>query len=974
MRGVVERLSRSQALVLLRYTLIIAMAYLVLVEHGFSSTPRGLLLLIVAALASNVLVARLPVRITESTAFYAGVILGDTLWITAALIYSGLFGADFFYLYFFVLLLAGIGESVGLIAVGVTVVCMAYVFVLSATGGSASLWSSRLLIRIPFLITAAAFYGYIVDGVRRERQRAREEAETVAHLEEVQHELSERAQQLERANENLAREISERERAENALRQTNETLQTLIHASPEGIISLDGEGRVKMWNPAAERLFGWSEQEVLGGAPPFVPEDRQEEFRTLHAQVMQGEAFTNVEVRRQKKDGSSIELSLSTAPFHGAQGDIVGVMGVVNDITERKRADEQLRETRHYLERLIEGSTDAIISTNEEGNVVLFNKGAEILLGYERDEVIGQRVTLVYESEERAKEVLRQMRQNGGTPAGLETAFRTKDGTLIPVLISASILFDAEGREIGTVGFSKDLRERKSAEAALQTAKDYAENVIQSSLDMIISVDRNRKIVEFNRAAEQAFGYSKAEVLGRPIDLLFADPSDGTRVAADIRKYGWFAGELINKRNNAETFCAYVSAAPLRDANGTVVGGMGISRDITEQKRAEEALRWLEKAVQTMKLGVTITNTEGEIVYTNPADASMHGYTVEELIGKNVKIFAPRDLWKPMAPNQMNEMESWTRESLNSRKDGTTFPVRLMSGAVTNAAGKTIGIVALCEDITERKRVEAELKATQLQLIQSAQFESVGQLAAGVAHEVKNPLHIIQQALAYLSRAPLPADDGNVALVLGKMDNAVKRADRVIKGLLDFSAPSAIDLTPADLNPVVEESLLLVNHELVKAHVTVVKELGESLPPFKLDRQKMEQVFVNLFINAVHAMPAGGTLTVKTYAERLTEFGPDLERRKTDQFRIGETLVVAEVLDTGTGIPTEKLDRLFDPFFTTKPPGQGTGLGLSVARKILELHQGTIEISNRQEGGVRVTLTFKTERSHEDAKEADPAD
>jgi len=187
--------------------------------------------------------------------------------------------------------------------------------------------------------------------------------------------------------------------------------------------------------------------------------------------------------------------------------------------------------------------------------------------------------------------------------------------------------------------------------------------------------------------------------------------------------------------------------------------------------------------------------------------------------------------------------------------------------------------------------------------------------------------------------------------VLGKMDNAVKRADRVIKGLLDFSAPSAIDLTPADLNPVVEESLLLVNHELVKAHVTLVKELGESLPPFKLDRQKMEQVFVNLFINAVHAMPAGGTLTVKTYAERLTEFGSDVGRRKTDQFRIGETLVVAEVLDTGTGIPTEKLDRLFDPFFTTKPPGQGTGLGLSVARKILELHQGTIGISNRQEGG-----------------------
>lgn len=847
MRGVVERLSRIQALVLLRYTLIIAMAYLVLVEHGFSSTPRGLLLLIVAALASNVLVARLPVRITESIAFYAGVILGDTLWITAALIYSGLFGAEFFYLYFFVILLAGIGESLELILVGATAVCMAYVFVLSATGGSASLWSSRLLIRIPFLLTAAAFYGYIVDGVRRERQRAREEAETVAHLEEVQHEVSEHAQQLERANEDLAREISERERAEQALKAAKDYAESLIGSSLDMIVSTDVNRNIVEFNQAAEDAFGYSKVEVIG-----KPID-----------ILYGEASESLRVR--------------------------------TDLGENNRFAGEIRNKR-------------------------------------------------------------------------------KNGESFYAYLSASVIRDANGKVIGGVGVSRDITESKQAEAALQTAKDYAENVIQSSLDMIISVDGNRKIVEFNRAAEQAFGYSKAEVLGRPIDLLFADPSDGTRVAADIRKYGRFAGELINKRNNAETFCAYVSAAPLRDANGTVVGGMGISRDITEQKRAEEALRWLEKAVQTMKLGVTITNTEGEIVYTNPADARMHGYTVEELIGKNVKIFAARDLWKPMAPNQMNEMESWTRESLNSRKDGSIFPVQLISGAVINAAGGTIGIVTLCEDRTERKRVEAELKTTQLQLIQSAKFESVGQLAVGVAHEVKNPLHILLHGLVYLSRAPLSAGDENVALVLGKMDNAVKRADRVIKGLLDFSAPSATELTPSELNAVVEESLLLVNHELVRAHVTLVKELEEALPVLKLDRQKIEQAFVNLFINAIHAMPAGGTLTVKTYAEWPTEFGPDVGRRRTDQFRIGETRVVAEVLDTGTGIPTETLDRLFDPFFTTKPPGQGTGLGLSVTRKILELHQGTIEISNRQEGGVRVTLTFKTERSHEDAKETDPTD
>ena len=297
----------------------------------------------------------------------------------------------------------------------------------------------------------------------------------------------------------------------------------------------------------------------------------------------------------------------------------------------------------------------------------------------------------------------------------------------------------------------------------------------------------------------------------------------------------------------------------------------------------------------------------------------------------------------------------------------------MTSGAVTNAAGETIGIATVCEDISERKRIEEELKTTQLQLIQSEKFESAGRLAAGVAHEVKNPLAIIQQGLAYISDAVSTTDGDTVALVVEKMDKAVRRADRVIMGLLDFSAPRTIDATPVGLNAVVEESLLLVKHELVRAHVTVVNELGENLPPIKLDQHKIVQVFVNLFMNAIQAMPEGGTLTVKTDAKQLTEPSHNVARWKSDRFRIGETVVVVQVEDTGTGIPEDKLDRVFDPFFTTKATGQGTGLGLTVTRKIMELHGATIGIRNRQEGGVRVTLTFKTERDDTDAEKTDPA-
>jgi len=240
----------------------------------------------------------------------------------------------------------------------------------------------------------------------------------------------------------------------------------------------------------------------------------------------------------------------------------------------------------------------------------------------------------------------------------------------------------------------------------------------------------------------------------------------------------------------------------------------------------------------------------------------------------------------------------------------------------------------------ERKRAEEELRATQLQLMQSAKLESVGRLAAGVAHEVKNPLAIIQQGTAYLSQASFATDEDTVALVLEKMENAVNRADGVVRGLLDFSAPTSVEVRPAELNAVVEQSLLLVKHELVKAHVSVDKVLGENLPLLKLDRHKIEQVFVNLFMNAIQAMPEGGMLTVKTATKKLTELGSDVGRRKTDGFRIGETLFVVEVEDTGTGIPDEELVRVFDPFFTTKRTIKGTGLGLSVTQKIIELHRG----------------------------------
>ena len=183
-------------------------------------------------------------------------------------------------------------------------------------------------------------------------------------------------------------------------------------------------------------------------------------------------------------------------------------------------------------------------------------------------------------------------------------------------------------------------------------------------------------------------------------------------------------------------------------------------------------------------------------------------------------------------------------------------------------------------------------------------------------------------------------------------------------GLLDFSTPGKVELRPADLNMLLRSSLNLVRHELKAPLITVRTELCENLPPVLVDANKIKQVFVNVLTNAAHAMPEGGTLTVRTYIKKLTpaEAKTSPGARQSHEFRAGERVLVTEVDDTGTGISEDKLDRVFEPFFTTKETGKGTGLGLTVTRKIVELHAGSIQIQNLPDRGARATITLRTER------------
>lgn len=276
---------------------------------------------------------------------------------------------------------------------------------------------------------------------------------------------------------------------------------------------------------------------------------------------------------------------------------------------------------------------------------------------------------------------------------------------------------------------------------------------------------------------------------------------------------------------------------------------------------------------------------------------------------------------------------------------------------------KRLAAAAEASAAEARKRAEElaqayhELQNTQAMLIQAEKMAAVGQLASGIAHEVKNPLGIILQGVNYLEMELRP-EQAQLGDVLRMIKEAVHRSDKIVRDLLNFSRQAPLEAKPCDLNQIMATSIDLVEKQLLLKNITITKEFAAELPAAVVDDNQMKQVFINTMINALQAMPDGGSLTLKTFAQRLTDVRPGVGRRADDRLRPGMLTVVCEVTDTGVGIPKEHLSRVFDPFFTTRPAGEGTGLGLAITRSIVERHRGLIEMASVEGRGTTVTVTL----------------
>jgi PAS domain S-box-containing protein len=396
-----------------------------------------------------------------------------------------------------------------------------------------------------------------------------------------------------------------------------------------------------------------------------------------------------------------------------------------------------------------------------------------------------------------------------------------------------------------------------------------------------------------------------------------------------------------------------------------------------ERKRAEEALRQREEFFRLISENVTdliaVIDRQGRRLYNSPSYQNLLG---EPELHQGTTSFA--EIHPEDRDRAVQIFQSTLATGIGQRaeyrlllKDGAVRYIESLGSPIRDDTGRTCKLVVVSRDITERKgavevlraalsdlkRSHEELKATQLKLVQSERLEAVSTFAAGVAHEVKNPLQTIILGVDYLSNHIL-ADDVNATTVLADLSEAVQRADAIIRGLLEFSACTNRTVRNEDLSAIVEQSLRAVKSELANYPVRLAAELAEGLPLLQLDAKTIKHVFINLFIYAIRSLADGGKLIVRTYTRKWLENLPG-PQRPSEHFRAGETVVFAEVEASRPPSLESKLPERPDLAVAARPEDRTGGLGLIVLRKIIELSGGVFEGTKPKEDGHKFTIMFR---------------
>ncbi len=500
--------------------------------------------------------------------------------------------------------------------------------------------------------------------------------------------------------------------------------------------------------------------------------------------------------------------------------------------------------------------------------------------------------------------------------------------------------------------------ERSSAEQELAQEKNMLHALLETMPERIYFKDLQSRFVRVNPAMLKLFKLEHLEDAIGKTDFDFFLPEHAGQAFADEQEI-LRTGKPLEGKIEKETLpegrvgWALTTKLPLRDRNGRIIGTMGMSRDVTRMKEIENELaaerNMLRSVIENIPDPIFVKDAEGHYLLDNEAHCKSLGATNrEQVIGRTSFDFFPeeeaaefkKDDDRVAATGKPMENHEECAPDAKGRK---RWLLTTKAPIFNPETGVVERLVCIRRDITQMKEAEEKLKSAnaelslalsnlkeaneemrsiQLQLIEAEKMKSIGRLAAGVAHEVKNPLAIITMGVDYLEGQP---GDDTTREILREIRAAVRRADNVIRGLLDFSAPRQLELSEEKLTEILNYALVLVRGEMTGQKYEVLTQFEPDLPALRLDRIKAEQVFVNLITNAVHAMPDGGTLTVRVYSKQLTGMGGNLAGSASEAFHAGDRVVVAEIDDTGTGIPEAKLGKIFDPFSRPSRPEREQG-------------------------------------------------
>jgi two-component system cell cycle sensor histidine kinase/response regulator CckA len=757
----------------------------------------------------------------------------------------------------------------------------------------------------------------------------------------------------------LAALAIERRRAEEALRASEERLSRIFETNADAILIIERAGRITMANAAAERLFGLPRHEIVRrnfNDPAW--KISLVDGRCVSAQdfafsqvLTTGQPVYGVERVLERPDRSQVIVSLNAAPLRDSAGNVVGVVESLSDITERKHAEEALRRSEERFRALVEKSSDLLILLTADGAMSYVTPAVTQLLGYTAEEFLRLPPFANLHPDDRP--AMEAMFAACIAEPGHEvrSEFRTlhKDGTY-RVLEGHGInrLDDPSVRAVVTN--SHDITDRKLAEAQLRDTNETLRALIEASPLAILALDPAGNVRSWNAAATRIFGWTESEVLGQPSPLV---PPDKQQESAALRERVLsgeaFAGvEAHRIRKDGAWIDVSISAGPLYDAAGQVDGIIAVLADVTDRKRAEEALAReraiLRGLIDSIPDLICYKDNDGVYLGCNTAFEHYCGRAEKDLVGLTDLDLFPTEIGKNhrerdrqmLAGTKARRHEEWLQYP-----GGKVVLVETLKTPFFGAAGKTLGLIGISRDITERRRLEDQLR-------QSQKMEAIGQLAGGVAHDFNNLLTAVLGNISLLT-ASLPAGDPNREL-LRDTETAAVRASDLTKQLLGFSRRTALRLEATNLNASVLEAVRILRRTFDPRITVEVKSLAELWTAWA-DPSQLIQVLINLCINARDAMPTGGRLTLETENVILDS---DLAQLHVEA-RPGE-FVRLRVSDTGHGIPDDIRQRIFEPFFTTKHPGQGTGLGLAMVFGIVKQHQGWIDCYSEVNRGTRFDL------------------